>query len=94
MLRSQLHTRPLAPDDVRRQVRCSIALAGAGCDVAVYLPLVLKQLAVAEAEGGDAAVTRRGLGLSLLDALLGGASVEALQPHLPSLLAAVAHSPF
>ena len=31
-------------DDVRRQVRCSVALAGAGCDVAVYLPLVLKQV--------------------------------------------------
>ena len=81
-------------DDVRRQVRCSVALAGAGCDVAVYLPIVLKHLAVAEAEGGDAAVTRRGLGLSLLDALLGGASAEALQPHLPSLLAAVAHPSF
>ena len=79
---------------MRRQVRCSVALAGAGCDVAVYLPLVLKQLAVAEAEGGDAAVTRRGLGLSLLDALLCGASAEALQPHLPSLLAAVAHPSF
>ena len=39
-------------------------------------------------------MTRRGLGLSLLDALLGGASVEALQPHLPSLLAAVAHPSF
>jgi len=81
-------------EDVRRQVRCGVALAGAGLDAAVYLPLVLKQLAVAEAEGGDAAVTRRGLGLSLLDALLCGASADALQPHLPSLLAAVAHPAF
>ena len=116
-------------EEVRKQVRCCVAVLGASCEVGVYLPIVLRQLMVPNAdEGGDgggraaggggsgggkgvfdvvgrqpakevggehdSTITRRGLSLSLLDALISGASAEALRPHLPSLLAAVAQPAF
>ena len=124
-------------EEVRKQVKCCVAVVGASCEVGVYLPIVLRQLMVPRADddaagggGGGAAggrgvgpagggvfdmvghnnlgrnpakelggehdstITRRGLSLSLLDALIGGASADALRPHLPSLLSAVAQPAF
>jgi len=85
-----------ADDAVQRQVRRCACILGGACELRVYLPMVLTQLdAVAEEEGMDASVVgRRALWLSLLGALTAGACAHNVEPHLGSLLAAVARPTF
>ena len=69
-----------------------MGLLGEACPPSVYVPLLLTHLHAADPDASSdvTLVAKRGLCLTVLSALTGGASPEALRPQLPTLCAAVA----
>ena len=83
-------------EEVQKTVRQVIALIGEACPPSVYVPLILTQLHTADPEAGSdvSIIARRGMCLTVLSALVAGASPDALKPQLTSLSAAVAQPTF
>ena len=77
-------------EEVQGSIRKCICLLGEACPPPVYVPLLLAQLHTADPDASSdmAVITRRGLTLTVLEALMSGATPDALRPQLPALSAA------
>jgi dynein assembly factor 5 len=77
---------------VQLAVRRCVCLLGEACPPGVYVPLLIQHLHSADPDSSSdtAVISRRGMCLNVLSALMSGAAPEALKPQLAHLTAAVA----